>query len=53
MSVRLNTGHGVHADGFVFEDFEAIPIGQIDTLPQVTGNNRLVLRVGHSIPRQG
>lgn len=53
MSVRLNVGHGVHADGFVIEDFEALAIGQVPTLPEVFGNNGLILREGHSIPRQG
>jgi len=55
MSLRLNTGHGLHVDKFVFEDFEAVPIGQIDRLPQVVGYNSgfLILREGHSISRQG
>jgi hypothetical protein len=53
MSVRLLNGHGVHADSYAFEDFEVLPIGEANTLPQILGNGGIVLQVGHSIPRQG
>ena len=51
MPVRLLRGFFILLDGLAADDFEALPIGDITTIPQVTGNAGCVLLQGEFAPR--
>lgn len=51
MPVRLLVGTFLLLDGIAADDFEALPIGDITTIPQITGNAGCILFAGSFFPR--
>jgi hypothetical protein len=52
MPVRLLRGFFLLLDGFVADNFEALPTGDITTIPQVNGNAGCILFAGSFFPRE-
>jgi hypothetical protein len=52
MPVRLLRGYFTLQDGTAADDFEVLPAGVIETIPQVTGNAGCILFEGIFLPRQ-
>jgi hypothetical protein len=51
MQVRLGVGIFIKIDGEVIDDFQAMPLGDIEQIPALNGTNGVSFGLGIFLPR--